>query len=119
MRDKIKPAEISDIIRREIAGFGRVIEASDMGEVIQNGDGIARVYGLEGARSGELLEFSGGVLGIALNLEDDNIGAVLLGDGSGIKEGDPVKRTGSISQINASYGLLGRVIDPLGRPQDG
>ncbi len=119
MRDKIKPEEISDLIRREIAGYGRAMEASDTGEVIQNGDGIARVHGLEDAQSGELLEFPGGVVGIALNLEEDNIGAVLLGDGSDIKEGDPVKRTGRISQIRVGYGLLGRVIDSLGRPQDG
>ncbi len=119
MRDKIKPEEISDLIRREIANYGRAVEASDTGEVIQNGDGIARVHGLGDAQSGELLEFPGGVIGIALNLEEDNIGAVLLGDGSDIKEGDPVKRTGRISQIKVGYGLLGRVIDSLGRPQDG
>ncbi len=119
MQNKINPEEISSLIRREIAAFGRSVQATDTGEVLQNGDGIARVHGLDDAQAGELLEFPGGVTGIALNLEEDNIGCVLLGDGSAIREGDPVKRTGRISQVPVGPGLLGRVIDPLGVPQDG
>ncbi len=119
MQDKLNPEEISSLIKREIAGFGNRVEAADIGAVLQNGDGIARVHGLNEAQSGELLEFPGGVMGIALNLDEDNIGAVLLADGSRIKEGDPVKRTGRISQVGVGYGLLGRVIDALGNPQDG
>ncbi len=119
MQDRIQPEEISSLIRREIASFGRAVEAADTGVVLQNGDGIARVHGLDEAQAGELLEFPGGVMGIALNLDEDNIGCVLLGDGAGIKEGDPVKRTGRISQVGVGYSLLGRVIDALGVPQDG
>ncbi len=119
MQDRIQPEEISSLIRREIASFGRAVEAADTGVVLQNGDGIARVHGLDDAQAGELLEFPGGVMGIALNLDEDNIGCVLLGDGAGIKEGDPVKRTGRISQVGVGYSLLGRVIDALGVPQDG
>ena len=119
MQEKLNPEEISSLIKREIAGFGQKIEAVDVGTVLQNGDGIARVHGLAETQAGELLEFPGGVMGIALNLEEDNIGAVLLADGSHIKEGDTVKRTGRISQVGVGYGLLGRVIDSLGVPQDG
>lgn len=119
MQEKLNPEEISSLIRREIANYGKSVEAADTGVVLQNGDGIARVHGLEGTQAGELLEFPGGVIGMALNLEEDNIGAVLLGDGSAIKEGDPVSRTGRISQIGVGHGLLGRVIDALGVPQDG
>ncbi len=119
MYKKLSPEEISSLIRSEIARFDDTLAVSDSGTVLQNGDGIARVHGLDKARAGELLEFPGGVIGMALNLDEDNIGAVLLGDGSGIKEGDPVKRTGRISQIPVGPGLLGRVIDPLGRPLDG
>ncbi|MCD8352344.1 MAG: F0F1 ATP synthase subunit alpha [Planctomycetaceae bacterium] len=119
MDSKLNPEEISSLIRREIDGFGKAAEAADTGTVLQNGDGIARVHGLEETQAGELLEFPGGVMGIALNLEEDNIGAVLLGDGAHIKEGDPVRRTGRISQVGVGYGLLGRVVDALGAPQDG
>ncbi len=119
MQNKLNPEEISALIRREIANYGKNLEAADIGLVLQNGDGIARVHGLDDAQAGELLEFPGGVIGIALNLDEDNIGAVLLGDGSHIKEGDPVKRTGRISQVGVGDGLLGRVVDALGRPLDG
>ncbi len=119
MQNKLNPEEISALIRREIANYGTATEAADTGLVLQNGDGIARVHGLDEAEAGELLEFPGGIMGIALNLDEDNIGAVLLGDGSHIKEGDPVKRTGRISQVGVGDGLLGRVIDALGRPLDG
>ncbi|MDR3077292.1 MAG: F0F1 ATP synthase subunit alpha [Planctomycetota bacterium] len=119
MREKINPEEISAIIRREIANHGRSVDVSDVGFVLQIGDGIARVHGLADAQSSELLEFPGGVTGIAMNLEEDNIGVVLLGDGGAIKEGDPVKRTGRICQVAAGPALLGRVIDALGAPLDG
>ncbi len=119
MQNKLNPEEISSLIRREIANYGTATEAADTGLVLQNGDGIARVHGLDDAEAGELLEFPGGIMGIALNLDEDNIGAVLLGDGSHIKEGDPVKRTGRISQVGVGDALLGRVIDALGRPLDG
>lgn len=118
MPNKINPEEISTLIRQEIANYGRAVEETETGEVMEIGDGIARVHGLAEAESGELLEFPGGVMGIALNLEEDNIGAVLLGEGSHIKEGDQVKRTGEISQIDAGFGLLGRVVDAIGRPLD-
>ncbi|MDR1612149.1 MAG: F0F1 ATP synthase subunit alpha [Planctomycetota bacterium] len=119
MRQKLSPVEISSLIRGEIAKFEGGAAISDAGVVLQNGDGIARVHGLEETKAGELLEFPGGVIGIALNLEEDNIGAVLLGDGTHIREGDPVKRTDRIAQIGVGPGLLGRVVDPLGRPLDG
>ncbi|MDR1534587.1 MAG: F0F1 ATP synthase subunit alpha [Planctomycetota bacterium] len=119
MREKIDPAEISSIIGREISGHGRETELCDTGFVIQNGDGIARVYGLSAVKSGEVLEFPGGVTGMAMNLEEDNVGVVLLGDGGGIKEGDPVKGTGRICQIGVGPGLLGRVVDAIGNPLDG
>ncbi|MCD7898207.1 MAG: F0F1 ATP synthase subunit alpha [Planctomycetaceae bacterium] len=119
MQNKLNPEEISALIRREIANYGKNLESTDIGLVLQNGDGIARVHSLDDAQAGELLEFPGGVIGIALNLDEDNIGAVLLGDGSHIKEGDPVKRTGRISQVGVGDGLLGRVVDALGRPLDG
>ncbi|MDR1521050.1 MAG: F0F1 ATP synthase subunit alpha [Planctomycetota bacterium] len=119
MREKINPGEISALIQREIANHGYAVEAADTGFVIQNGDGIARVQGLASARSGELLEFPGGVVGLVMNLEEDNIGVVLLGNGAGIKEGDPVRRSGRICQIGVGPGLLGRVIDAMGTPLDG
>ena len=106
MRVQIKPEEISALIREEIASFGRKVDRAELGEVLQVGDGIARVHGLENARAGELLEFPNGVMGIALNLEEDNIGVVLLGSDSGIHEGDHVKRTGSISEVPVGEALL-------------
>ncbi len=119
MHSKLNPEEISFLIRREIAGFGSAAIAEDAGLVLQNGDGIALVHGLPDARAGELLEFPGGVVGMAMNLGEDSIGAVLLADGSHIREGDPVKRTGRISQIAVSDALPGRVVDAIGRPLDG
>ncbi len=119
MLDKINPEEISSLIRREIANYGRSADVSDTGEVLQVGDGIARVHGLDSAQAGELLEFGNGVMGIALNLEEDNIGVVLLGDDAEIREGDKVKRHGRIAEVPVGYSLLGRVVDALGAPQDG
>ena len=119
MRVQIKPEEISALIREEIASFGQKVDRAEVGEVLQVGDGIARVHGLENARAGELLEFPNGVMGLALNLEEDNIGVVLLGSDAGIHEGDQVKRTGSISEVPVGDALLGRVVDALGAPVDG
>ncbi len=119
MRVQIKPEEISALIKEEISSFGRDVDRAEVGEVLQVGDGIARVHGLENACSGELLEFPTGVKGIALNIEEDNIGVVLLGSDIGIREGDTVKRTGSISEVPVGEALLGRVVDALGEPVDG
>ena len=115
----IKAGEISEIIRRQIQGFEAETDLTEMGRVIEVGDGIARVYGLEQAMSGELLQFPGDVYGLVLNLEEDNVGAVLLGEDRAIKEGDVVKRTGRIAQVPVGEPLIGRVVDALGQPIDG
>ena len=115
----LKPEEISSVIKQQILAYSSKLDVSETGNVIQVGDGIARVYGLENAMSGELLEFTGGVFGIALNLDEDSIGAVLLGPDSLIKEGDPVKRTGRIAEVPVGDVMLGRVVTPLGHPIDG
>ncbi len=115
----IRPEEISSIIKQQIERYQAEIEVSDVGTVIQVGDGIARVYGLEDAMAGELLEFPGGIYGMAMNLEEDNIGCVILGPYTGIKEGDTVKRTGRIVEVPVGDELLGRVVNPLGQPLDG
>jgi F-type H+-transporting ATPase subunit alpha len=116
---QIKAAEIADIIRRQIEGHETTIDMSEVGTVISVGDGIARVYGLDGAMAGELLELPHDVYGLALNLEDDNVGCVLMGEVHHIKEGDEVRRSGRILDIPVGPGLMGRVIDPVGRPIDG
>jgi F-type H+-transporting ATPase subunit alpha len=116
---QIKADEISAIIREKIQGFDRQVDVKETGSVIQVGDGIAKVYGLDGAMAGEMLEFPGGLYGIALNLEEDNVGAVLMGDDVGIKEGDPVKRTGRIAEIPVGEALVGRVVNAIGQPIDG
>ncbi|MDR2390754.1 MAG: F0F1 ATP synthase subunit alpha [Planctomycetota bacterium] len=118
MREKINPEEISAVIRREIANHGEAVEEAETGFVLQNGDGIARVHGIAAVQSGEILEFPGGVTGIAMNLDEDSVGVVLLGDGGGIREGDRVRRTDRICQIGVGTGLLGRVVDATGTPQD-
>jgi F-type H+-transporting ATPase subunit alpha len=115
----IQPAEISSILKREIQNFGVEAQVSEVGQVLSVGDGIARVYGLDNVQAGELVEFPGGVKGMALNLESDNVGAVIFGNDSGIKEGDTVKRTGAIVDTPVGKGLLGRVLDALGTPIDG
>ncbi|HCW50670.1 MAG TPA: F0F1 ATP synthase subunit alpha [Clostridiales bacterium] len=115
----IKPEEITAILRKQIETYEAAIEAADVGTVLEVGDGIARVHGLERTMSAELLEFPGGVLGIALNLEEDNIGCVLLGDFSHIKEGDEVRRTGRIVQVPVGPALTGRVVNAIGQPIDG
>jgi len=116
---EIKPAEISNILRQQLAGYRSETELQEVGTVLQVGDGIARIYGLSNVQSGELIEFSSGLRGIVLNLEEDNIGAVLLGSSNDIKEGDTAKRTGKIASINVGEGMLGRVVDTLGMPIDG
>jgi len=115
----IRPEEITAVIKKQIEGFSGSTELKEEGSVLQVGDGIARVYGLENAMSGELLELPNGVMGMVLNLEKENVGCVLLGSDSLIKEGDPVRRTGKIMQVPVGEALIGRVVDPLGRPIDG
>lgn len=116
---QIKAEEISSIIKEKIKGFDQRVDVKEMGYVIQVGDNIAKVYGLEGAMAGELLEFPGGVYGVALNLEEDSVGVVLLGEDVGIREGDPVKRTGRIAEVPVGEALVGRVVDAIGMPLDG
>jgi F-type H+-transporting ATPase subunit alpha len=115
----IQPAEISAILKREIQNFGAEAQVSEVGEVLSVGDGIARVHGLDKVQAGEMVEFPGGIKGMALNLETDNVGCVIFGSDSTIKEGDTVKRTGAIVEVPVGKGLLGRVVDPLGNPIDG
>ena len=115
----IRAAEISSILKEQIAGFGTEAEIAEVGEVLSVGDGIARVYGLDNVQAGELVELPGGVRGMALNLETDNVGVVIFGSDSGISEGDTVKRTGSIVDVPVGKELLGRVVDALGEPIDG
>ena len=116
---QIKAEEISAIIKEKIKGFEKQTDVKETGSVIQVGDGIAKVYGLDGAMAGEMLEFPGGLYGITLNLEEDNVGAVLMGDDVGIKEGDPVKRTGRIAEVPVGEALVGRVVNAIGQPIDG
>ena len=116
---EVKPAEVSAILRQQLAGFKSESELQEVGTVLQVGDGIARIYGLTNVQSGELIEFESGLQAIVLNLEEDNVGAVLLGPSKGIKEGDVVKRTNRIASINVGEGMLGRVVDALGNPIDG
>ncbi|OGR47275.1 MAG: F0F1 ATP synthase subunit alpha [Elusimicrobia bacterium GWC2_65_9] len=115
----IRPEEITAVIKAQIEGFTGSTELKEEGSVLSVGDGIARVYGLENAMSGELLELPNGVMGMVLNLEKENVGCVLLGSDALIKEGDPVRRTGKIMQVPVGEALIGRVVDPLGRPIDG
>jgi F-type H+-transporting ATPase subunit alpha len=115
----IKAEEISDIIKRQLQGYEAEVDLKEAGRVIEVGDGIARIYGLEKALAGELLEFPGGVYGLVLNLEADNVGAVLLGEDTKIKEGDPVSRTKRIAQVPVGEALVGRVVNALGQPVDG
>ena len=116
---EIKPAEVSAILREQLSGFRNESDLLEIGTVLQIGDGIARVYGLTGVQYGELIEFDGGIQGIALNLEEDNVGAVVLGRASEVKEGDTVKRLGRIASIKVGEEMVGRVVDTLGFPIDG
>ncbi len=116
---QMKAEEITEILKSQIKGFDGSVQTAEVGTVLQVGDGIAKIYGLERAMAGELLEFPGGVKGIVLNLEEDNIGAVLLGGETVIKEGDTVKRTGRIAEVPVGDAMVGRVVDPIGVPLDG
>ncbi|MFY9151740.1 MAG: F0F1 ATP synthase subunit alpha, partial [Prolixibacteraceae bacterium] len=115
----IKPAEVSEILRQQLEGFKSQAELEEVGTVLQVGDGIARIYGLSNVESNEMIEFDSGVKGIVLNLEEDNVGAVILGLTKEIKEGDTVKRLRRTASIEVGEGLLGRVINTLGEPIDG
>jgi len=116
---EIRAAEISAILKQQIAGFGTEADVSEVGQVLSVGDGIARIHGLDNAQAGEMVEFADGTKGMALNLEEDNVGVVIFGDDRAIKEGDVVKRTREIVDVPVGKGLLGRVVDPLGNPIDG
>ncbi len=116
---EVRPDEVSAILREQLSNYRTEAELEEVGTVLQVGDGVARIYGLSQAQSGELLEFENGLKALVLNLEEDNVGAVLLGDSQEIKEGDTVKRTGQIASINVGDGLLGRVVNTLGEPIDG
>ncbi|WP_119167142.1 F0F1 ATP synthase subunit alpha [Algihabitans albus] len=115
----IRAAEISSILKQQIENFGAEADVAEIGTVLSVGDGVARIYGLDNIQAGEMVEFPGGVKGMALNLEHDNVGVVLFGDDRGIGEGDTVKRTGDIVDVPVGKGLLGRVVDGLGNPIDG
>ena len=116
---EIKPDELSDILEQQIEQYAKSVDVYDVGTVIEVGDGIARVYGLANAMSGELIQFPNDILGMVFNLEEDNVGCVLFGEDKFIKEGDVARRTNSVTQVPVGDELLGRVIDPLGRPLDG
>ncbi|MBN1868372.1 F0F1 ATP synthase subunit alpha [Candidatus Sumerlaeota bacterium] len=115
----LRPEEVSSILSRELQSYEAKLDLQDVGTVLKVGDGIATVYGLEKAMSGELLEFPGGLMGMVLNLEESSVGVALFGDDQGIKEGDPVKRTGTVSSIPVGEAILGRIVNPLGQPIDG
>ncbi|MCH6587519.1 MAG: F0F1 ATP synthase subunit alpha [Proteobacteria bacterium] len=115
----IRAAEISAILKEQIENFGAEADVAEVGQVLSVGDNVARIYGLDNVQAGELVEFPGGLMGMALNLEADNVGVVLFGEDRGIKEGDVVKRTGAIVDVPVGKGLLGRVVDALGNPIDG
>ncbi len=115
----VRPDEVSAILREQLSNFKTEAELEEIGTVLQVGDGVARIYGLTNAQAGELVEFDGGLNALVLNLEEDNVGVVLLGDSSGVKEGDTVKRTGKIGSINVGDGMCGRVVNTLGLPIDG
>src|SRR3990172_2776335 len=115
----LRADDIVSILKKQIQDFGAPLTMVEVGTVVEAGDGIARIHGLTGAKYSELLEFPNGIIGMALNLEEDSVGAVILGDSSQIKEGDQVKTTGRIAEIPVGDGLIWRVVDPVGRPLDG
>src|SRR4026209_2274943 len=114
----IRSDEITSIIKASIESFDAALETRSVGTVVEVGDGIAQIFGLDGALASELLEFPGDVFGLALNLEEETVGAVILGNAEAIKEGDTVKTTGRVAEVPVGQALLGRVVDPLGRPLD-
>ena len=116
---EVNPAEISAILKQQLSGFSDGADLNEVGTVLEVGDGIARAYGLANAQSGELVQFENGQKGIVLNLEEDNVGIVLLAPSTDIKEGTTVKRTNTIASINVGEGVVGRVVDTLGKPIDG
>src|SRR5881275_287741 len=116
---KLRPEEITSILRERIEKFDVETDLAEVGAVLQVGDGIARVHGLENCVALELLEFEHGVVGLAMNLEEDNVGVALFGEWEHVEEGEPVRRTGKVAQVPVGEALLGRVVDPLGRPLDG
>ena len=119
MPNNIKPSEVSDVLLRQLENIDTDIKFEEVGIVLSIGDGVARIYGLTGVTENELIEFDNGVMAVAMNLEEDNVGAVLLGSSEGIKEGQSVKRTGRVASIEVTESMLGRVINPLGQPLDG
>src|SRR5919201_3652095 len=119
MATDLKAEEITEIIRQQLTGIGKAVDVAEVGTVVSVGDGIARVYGLERVMAGELVQFPHNVMGLALNLEEDNVGVVLLGEYQAIREGDEVKRTGRIMSVPVGPGMVGRVVNPLGIPIDG
>ncbi len=116
---EVRPDEVSAVLRKQLSGFEKEMDVYDVGTVLQVGDGIARIYGLSKVMAGELIEFPGNIYGMTLNLEEDNVGCVIFGEGSHIKEGDTVKRTGRVASMKVGEAMLGRVINPLGEPLDG
>src|SRR5438093_10528937 len=116
---QIKAEEVSSIIRDQIQSFEKQVNMAEVGTVLQVGDSIAKIYGLDNAMAGELLEFPGGIKGSTLNLEEDNVGAVIVGSDQNIKGGDRVKRTGRIAEVRVGEAVVGRVVDPVGAPLDG
>ena len=114
----VRPDEVASILEQELDNYRKDVPEEGVGTVLQVGDGVARIYGLSEVAVSELLEFPGGVMGVALNLEADNVGAILLGSDTGIREGDLVKRTGRIIDVPVGEGLVGRVVDTLGNPLD-
>jgi F-type H+-transporting ATPase subunit alpha len=116
---EVKPAEVSAILKKQLAGYDSALELNEIGTVLEVGDGIARVFGLTNAQYGELVSFESGLEGMVLNLEEDNVGIVLLGPSKDLKEGDTVKRTQRIASIKVGEGIVGRVVNTLGTPIDG
>src|SRR5262245_65498326 len=116
---RIQPEEITAVLRKEIESFRSTLDVAEVGTILEVGDGIARIHGLDKALAGEMLEFEGGVRGQVFNLEEGSIGAIILGEYKDLKEGQTVKRTGALLEVPVGEGMIGRVVDPLGNPLDG
>ena len=119
MANNIKPSEVSEVLLQQLREVGNNVQFEEVGVVLTIGDGVARIHGLTNVTENELIQFENGVMAVAMNLEEDNVGAVLMGPSEGIKEGQSVKRTGRVASIDVSEEMLGRVINPLGQPLDG